>query len=138
MADRELTSNVEVDGVWYGPSYPNNKVTAEVREKITNEAAYEPLNGNGIDLRFTAADFAVQEAGEQVHLRGNEDAFAFQAAVPAPDAVPSPPMPEGNSVNDAAQGQEPRQSLGTRGDEERQAAKDEGSKRSTSRAQAKE
>lgn len=67
MADRELTSNVEVDGVWYGPSYPDNKPTGEVLGKITNDAAFAPPGG-GVDLRYTAGDFGVEE-GEQPSLR---------------------------------------------------------------------
>lgn len=75
---KQLTSNVEVDGVWYGPSYPNNEPTEAVLERITNPAAFEPAPGGGRDLRFTSADFAV-EAGEQPHLRGAEDAAAAEA-----------------------------------------------------------
>lgn len=60
----ELTSNVEVGGVWYGPDYPDNKVTAEVREQITNPAAYEPVATGTPDNRFRADDFGT-EAGEQ-------------------------------------------------------------------------
>ncbi len=52
----ELQSNVLVDDVWYGPDYPDNKVTAKVREQITNPAAFEPLPV-GVDNRFRADDF---------------------------------------------------------------------------------
>ncbi len=56
----ELTTNVYVDGTWYGPDYPDNKVTAEVREQITNPAAYEPVPV-GVDNRFRADDFGEQD-----------------------------------------------------------------------------
>ncbi len=37
---QELIANVEVDGKWYGPAYPDNKVTAEVKDKIDNPEAW--------------------------------------------------------------------------------------------------
>lgn len=37
---KELTSNVIVDGKWYGPDYPNNKATSEVLDQIENPAAF--------------------------------------------------------------------------------------------------
>lgn len=38
---KTLTSNVHVDGRWYGPDYPGNKATDEVLAKITNPAAFQ-------------------------------------------------------------------------------------------------
>jgi hypothetical protein len=32
----ELNSNVQVNGKWYGPAYPDNEVTSDVREQIAN------------------------------------------------------------------------------------------------------
>ena len=49
---KQLKTNVIVGGTWYGPDYPQNKVTAEVLEQITNPAAFEgptvgePVNGD--------------------------------------------------------------------------------------------
>lgn len=54
----ELQSNVLVDDVWYGPDYPDNKVTAKVKDQITNPAAFEPLPA-GVDNRVRADDFEV-------------------------------------------------------------------------------
>jgi len=81
MADRKLAKNVFVEsdevgrGDWYGPSYPQNKVTAEVAAKITNPGAWEDSDadvGAG-DFRFRADDFG----GEEVpHLRAGEGAAA--------------------------------------------------------------
>lgn len=55
---QELTSNVYVDGVWYGPDYPDNKVTAKVKDQITNPAAFEDTTVSP-DNRFRADDFGV-------------------------------------------------------------------------------
>lgn len=52
---KELTSNVIVDGTWYGPDYPKNKPTAEVLDQITNPAAFEDTTA-GVDLRMRADD----------------------------------------------------------------------------------
>lgn len=52
---KELTSNVHVDGTWYGPDYPNNKVTGEVLDQIENPAAFEE-NAVVTDLRMRADD----------------------------------------------------------------------------------
>jgi hypothetical protein len=41
MAEKQLYANVEVDGVWFGPDYPDNKVTAEVTKSITNPSVWE-------------------------------------------------------------------------------------------------
>lgn len=55
---QELTSNVYVDGVWYGPDYPDAKVTADVKKQITNPAAFEDTT-LVVDNRFRADDFGV-------------------------------------------------------------------------------
>ncbi len=36
-----LAANVNVDGTWYGPAHPDNKVTSDVREAITNPNVWE-------------------------------------------------------------------------------------------------
>ena len=33
---KNLKTNVNLEGTWYGPGYPENKVTAEVEKSITN------------------------------------------------------------------------------------------------------
>ncbi|MDF2968951.1 MAG: hypothetical protein K0Q93_2729 [Nocardioidaceae bacterium] len=37
---RNLTANVNVDGTWYGPSFPDAKVTADVEKAISNEKVW--------------------------------------------------------------------------------------------------
>jgi hypothetical protein len=54
----DLTSNVLVGGTWYGPAYPDNTLTADVRAQITNEGAFERPEGQ--DNRFRADDFATE------------------------------------------------------------------------------
>lgn len=46
---KELQRNVNVEGVWYGPDYPDAKPSQAVLDKIDNPAAFEPLD-TGIDL----------------------------------------------------------------------------------------
>jgi hypothetical protein len=81
-----LTSNVNVDGTWYGPDWPQNPLTEEVAAKITNPAAFADPPA-GVDLRFTAADFGVTE-GDQPHLRSVEATAAL--TVTPPGAPPDP------------------------------------------------
>jgi hypothetical protein len=38
-----LVANVAVDGVWYGPDYPNQDVTDEVAERITGASCWEEV-----------------------------------------------------------------------------------------------
>lgn len=54
----DLTSNVLVDGVWYGPAYPDRPVSADVRTQITNDGAFE--RPEGTDNRFRVDDFATE------------------------------------------------------------------------------
>lgn len=58
---KTLTSNVYVDGKWYGPNYPANKVTDEVLKAIDNPAAFESVPTGASDLRFRADDFAATD-----------------------------------------------------------------------------
>lgn len=103
MADKQLTSNVNVDGKWFGPSYPQNEATAEVLDQITNPAAFADAQPPGADLRTTAADFGVEE-GTQPSLRTN-DAFTFTPApAPAEAEDRKQPVPEGPTVADVASG----------------------------------
>jgi hypothetical protein len=53
-----LTSNVLVDGVWYGPAYPDRPVTDAVRSQITNDGAFE--QPAALDNRFRVDDFATE------------------------------------------------------------------------------
>lgn len=79
MTDKKLTSNVEVGGVWYGPSYGN--ADKAPFDKITNPAAYATPaveTGSG-DLRFRADDFGV-ESGEQPNLRTQAEEAEQQRA----------------------------------------------------------
>lgn len=61
---KQLISNVEVEGVWYGPDYPDNKASAEVLDKITNPAAFDAdaAPASFVDLRFRADDFGEEDA----------------------------------------------------------------------------
>jgi hypothetical protein len=91
MADRKLRSNVYVEGdefgrgQWYGPDYPDNEVTKEVADKITNPAAWEVTTvvGSG-DLRFRADDFAasgeLDKDGSPPNLRARAEAAAAAAS----------------------------------------------------------
>jgi hypothetical protein len=58
-----LTSNVLVDGTWYGPDYPENDVTAKARDQITNPAAFEDTTP-APDNRFRADDHEVESVLE--------------------------------------------------------------------------
>lgn len=81
---QELTSNVLVDGKWYGPDYPANTLTDDVRDKITNEGAFEPRDAGGFDLRTSRDDFevtdddalapAVRSAGEELARAASDPA----------------------------------------------------------------
>jgi hypothetical protein len=67
---KELTSNVQVGGKWYGPDYPANEVTSDVLDAITNEAAFAPpVEGYG-DNRVRHDDFGGQDGAP--NLRANE------------------------------------------------------------------
>lgn len=57
MAEKTLTSNVHVDGKWYGPDHPRNQVTADVLAKVTNPAAFEAPTVGAPDNRFRHDDF---------------------------------------------------------------------------------
>jgi hypothetical protein len=37
---RNLIANVNVDGTWYGPSFPDVKVTVDVEKAVTNEKVW--------------------------------------------------------------------------------------------------
>jgi hypothetical protein len=54
---KNLTTNVTVEGTTYGPDYPENELTAEVRDQITNPAAFEDTT-TAPDNRVRADDFA--------------------------------------------------------------------------------
>jgi hypothetical protein len=76
MASKTLTSNVYVDGTWYGPSYPANKVTDDVLKAIENPAAFEAVPTGASDLRTRADDFAatggLDANGDPPSLRAGE------------------------------------------------------------------
>lgn len=76
----QLTSNVEVNGTWYGPDYRQNGDPPE--GTVTNEAAYadaaadtaDPGLGGPVDLRFRRDDFATPEGEDAPNLREGEQA----------------------------------------------------------------
>lgn len=72
---KQLTSNVVVGGKWYGPDYPQNEVTSEVAEAITNEAAFaeKPVVEGYGDNRFRKDDFGVGDDEEAPSLRKQGD-----------------------------------------------------------------
>jgi hypothetical protein len=83
---KQLTSNVIVGGKWYGPDYPQNKITDEVLRQITNPAAFEEPT-----------------VGEPV----NGDVTNVVAGVPgeAPEAPPAPPAaPAGGDGSEVPDG----------------------------------
>lgn len=47
---RKLVANVEVDGTWYGPAHPDNEVTDDVADKITNPSAWDDEDGDEVDV----------------------------------------------------------------------------------------
>lgn len=72
---KTLTSNVFVDGRWYGPDYPQNKATAEVLDQISNPAAFADPDDAEVgygDNRVRKDDFAVADDDEAPVLRSNE------------------------------------------------------------------
>lgn len=82
MASKTLTSNVYVDGKWYGPSYPANKVTDEVIKAVENPAAFEDVPTGAADLRFRADDFAATDGlvgDDPPSLRAGEGATGERA-----------------------------------------------------------
>lgn len=95
----QLTSNVHVDGTWYGPDYPQNGEPPS--GTVTNPAAFATPEefdvlaaGNkpgGVDLRFRADDFGV-ESGEQPNLRADEfvNAGPTTVGVSAVDTIEPP------------------------------------------------
>jgi hypothetical protein len=60
---KALKQNVHVDGKWYGPDYPKNKVTADVLDQITNPQAFEDADPAQIDMRVRADD-GLEPVGE--------------------------------------------------------------------------
>lgn len=73
-----LLQNVQIDGVWYGPNYPNNEVTAEVREKITNPAAFEAaVVGNPLNTSLAGGVGGVATVGDDE----DDDASAKHRAI---------------------------------------------------------
>lgn len=117
MADKTLTSNVQVDGVWYGPDYPQNAPTSEVLDKITNPAAFEPAGG-GVDLRTTAADFGVEE-GSQPHVRSLDAASGATTALDLSrgpvDLSAAPTVAEAAEAKPAEQTEETTKATGRKG-----------------------
>jgi hypothetical protein len=91
MAKKTLTSNVHVGNKWYGPDYPQNEVTAEVLDSITNPAAFAPPDdgGGAGDNRFRADDFGTDEPPS---LRAGET-----TPPAAPAAVPDGTVPDGTA-----------------------------------------
>lgn len=89
----KLTSNVVVEGKWYGPDYPQNGEPP--KDSVTNEAALaeesQKAGADLIDLRFTAADFGV-EVGKTPHLgsdpaQGTEHSADLKAGATVDDAA---------------------------------------------------
>jgi hypothetical protein len=47
MAAKKLNANVAVDGTWYGPDYPDAKVSADVAKRIENPNVWESAEDGG-------------------------------------------------------------------------------------------
>lgn len=59
---KTLKQNVTVVGVTYGPDYPQNEVTSDVLDAITNEAVFaDAEEAPGQDNRTRADDFGTDE-----------------------------------------------------------------------------
>lgn len=59
MASKKLNANVNVDGVMYGPDYPENKVTSEVADAIENPNVWGDPDDGG-----DAASYDDMKVGE--------------------------------------------------------------------------
>lgn len=86
--DRVLVKNVEVDGGWWGPAHGNAEtVPDEVADKITNPAAWAPVDAPGPEdaerdaLRARATDLGVKRAGTMGVDRLREEIADAEAAL---------------------------------------------------------
>jgi len=82
MAD--LKQNVEVDGVWFGPDYPDNKPTAEQSKRIGAHASADRRPQFG-DPDFEFGSDANEEPVAYALIPDKDAPAAKTSAPPKPD-----------------------------------------------------
>lgn len=117
---KQLQQNVLVGDTYYGPDYPGNEVTSEVRDQITNPAAWgedvpDPLdaeNGGLVEETVEAPEVLPQKligehddapAAETAAGVRQEDLLALAGLTPVdgsttPEIEPAPPVGDGPPV----------------------------------------
>lgn len=85
MAD--LTANVNVEGTWYGPAYPDNKVTSQVREAITNPNVWD----DAPTRQESTGDYPVDGTAAEVQAWVDDDSARARQALLAEQARPEGP-----------------------------------------------
>jgi hypothetical protein len=80
MAEKALTQNVEVDGVWFGPDFPDNKPTAEQQKRL-GDHLYADVEADPLRGSFPAGD----PVAEPLIGESKDAPAAKTAKAPKPD-----------------------------------------------------
>jgi hypothetical protein len=81
MADKTLKQNVEVDGVWFGPDFPDAKPTAEQAKRLGDHLYEDPDR----DPRYGYFDPNAEPEAEKLIGEAKDAPAAQTAEAPKPD-----------------------------------------------------